>query len=104
MVAAGIELPAILQAGRWKSTAMVNRYGERLLAQAQRRRAARPDAGAGLNGQAARAKAIGRPCSRIGRVWRRTGRPVYQAGWENRRFPPARPAESGFRQNSYRPQ
>ena len=32
MVAAGIELPAILQAGRWKSTAMVNRYGERLLA------------------------------------------------------------------------
>ena len=33
MVAAGIELPAILQAGRWKTTAMVNRYGERLLAQ-----------------------------------------------------------------------
>ena len=32
LVAAGIELPAILQAGRWKSTAMVNRYGERLLA------------------------------------------------------------------------
>ena len=32
MVAAGIELPAILQAGRWKTTAMVNRYGERLLA------------------------------------------------------------------------
>ena len=32
MVAAGIELPAILNAGRWKSTAMVNRYGERLLA------------------------------------------------------------------------
>ena len=32
MVAAGIELPSILQAGRWKSTAMVNRYGERLLA------------------------------------------------------------------------
>ncbi len=32
MIAAGIELPAILQAGRWKSTAMVNRYGERLLA------------------------------------------------------------------------
>lgn len=30
MIAAGIELPAILQAGRWKSTAMVNRYGERL--------------------------------------------------------------------------
>ena len=33
MIAAGIELPAILRAGRWKSTAMVNRYGERLLAQ-----------------------------------------------------------------------
>ncbi len=32
MVAGGIELPAILQAGRWKSTVMVNRYGERLLA------------------------------------------------------------------------
>ena len=32
MVAAGIELPLILQAGRWKSTAMVSRYGERLLA------------------------------------------------------------------------
>ena len=32
MVAAGIELPAILQAGRWKSAAMVSRYGERLLA------------------------------------------------------------------------
>ena len=32
MIAAGIELPAILQAGRWKSSAMVNRYGERLLA------------------------------------------------------------------------
>ena len=32
MVAAGIELPAILNAGRWKSTAMVSRYGERLLA------------------------------------------------------------------------
>ena len=32
MIAVGIELPAILQAGRWKSTAMVNRYGERLLA------------------------------------------------------------------------
>ena len=31
MIAAGIELPAILHAGRWKSTAMVNRYGERLL-------------------------------------------------------------------------
>ena len=33
MIAYGVELPAILQAGRWKSTAMVNRYGERLLAQ-----------------------------------------------------------------------
>ena len=33
MIAYGIELPAILQAGRWKSTAMVNRYGERLLPQ-----------------------------------------------------------------------
>ena len=33
MVAHGIELPAIQQAGRWKSTGMVNRYGERLLAQ-----------------------------------------------------------------------
>ena len=32
MVAAGIELPAILQAGRWRSAAMVARYGERLLA------------------------------------------------------------------------
>ncbi|MCY3813082.1 MAG: tyrosine-type recombinase/integrase [Gammaproteobacteria bacterium] len=32
MIAAGIELPAILQAGRWRTTAMVNRYGERLLA------------------------------------------------------------------------
>ena len=33
MIAAGIELPAILQSGRWKSAAMVNRYGERLLAE-----------------------------------------------------------------------
>ncbi len=33
MIACGVELPAILQAGRWKSPAMVNRYGERLLAQ-----------------------------------------------------------------------
>ena len=32
MVAAGIGMPEILQAGRWKSVAMVNRYGERLLA------------------------------------------------------------------------
>ena len=31
MIAAGIELPAILQAGRWKTMAMVSRYGERLL-------------------------------------------------------------------------
>ena len=32
MVAGGIGMPAILHAGRWKTTAMVNRYGERLLA------------------------------------------------------------------------
>lgn len=32
MIACGIELPAILQAGRWKSPNMVQRYGERLLA------------------------------------------------------------------------
>ena len=32
MIASGIELAAILQAGRWKTTAMVNRYGERLMA------------------------------------------------------------------------
>lgn len=32
MIAAGIELPAILDAGRWRTTAMVNRYGDRLLA------------------------------------------------------------------------
>ena len=32
MVAYGIGLPAIQQAGRWKSTAMATRYGERLLA------------------------------------------------------------------------
>ncbi len=32
MIALGIEMPAILQAGRWKSTVMVQRYGERLLA------------------------------------------------------------------------
>ena len=30
MIGAGIELPAILHAGRWKSTAMVSRYGARL--------------------------------------------------------------------------
>ena len=33
MLAAGIELPAILDAGRWKSPAMVKRYRERQLAQ-----------------------------------------------------------------------
>ncbi len=32
MIAAGIDMPAILHAGRWKFPAMVNRYGERLLA------------------------------------------------------------------------
>ena len=32
MIASGIALPAILQSGRWKSTRMVHRYGERLLA------------------------------------------------------------------------
>ena len=32
MVAEGIGMAAILQAGRWKTTAMVNRYGEHLLA------------------------------------------------------------------------
>ncbi len=32
MVASGISMAAILQAGRWKTPAMVNRYGERLLA------------------------------------------------------------------------
>ena len=32
MIAAGIEMPAILDAGRWKSPAMVNRYRERQLA------------------------------------------------------------------------
>ena len=32
MIAAGIELPLILHAGRWKSLAMVHRYGEHLLA------------------------------------------------------------------------
>ena len=31
MIAAGIEMPAILQAGRWRTAAMVTRYGERLL-------------------------------------------------------------------------
>ena len=33
MIAYGVELPAILHAGRWESLSMVNRYGERLLAQ-----------------------------------------------------------------------
>ena len=32
MIACGIELPAIMQSGRWKTTRMVQRYGERLLA------------------------------------------------------------------------
>ena len=32
MIACGIELPAILQSGRWKSARMVQRYGEQLLA------------------------------------------------------------------------
>ncbi|MYA33874.1 MAG: tyrosine-type recombinase/integrase [Gemmatimonadales bacterium] len=32
MIASGIELPAIMQAGRWRSVRMVQRYGERLLA------------------------------------------------------------------------
>ena len=32
MVAGGIGMAAILQAGRWKTTAMVNRYGEQLMA------------------------------------------------------------------------
>lgn len=31
MIAAGVELPAIMNAGRWKTPAMVSRYGERLL-------------------------------------------------------------------------
>ena len=33
MIASGIRIPAIMQAGRWKSAAMVQRYGEWLLAQ-----------------------------------------------------------------------
>ena len=32
MVAEGIGIAAIQHAGRWKTSAMVNRYGERLLA------------------------------------------------------------------------
>ena len=31
MIASGIGIPAIMQAGRWKSATMVQRYGERLL-------------------------------------------------------------------------
>ena len=31
MIALRVELPAIMQAGRWRSTAMVHRYGERIL-------------------------------------------------------------------------
>ena len=38
MVAGGIAMAAILHAGRWKTTAMVNRYGERLLARRSARR------------------------------------------------------------------
>ena len=37
MVASGIGMAAILHAGRWKTTTMVNRYGERLLARLQQR-------------------------------------------------------------------
>ena len=33
MIASGIGIPAIMQAGRWRSASMVQRYGERLLAQ-----------------------------------------------------------------------
>ncbi|GJG89685.1 hypothetical protein tb265_48660 [Gemmatimonadetes bacterium T265] len=33
LVGAGLELPAIMQAGRWKTSAMVARYAERLLAE-----------------------------------------------------------------------
>ena len=32
MIASGIATPAIMQAGRWRSASMVQRYGERLLA------------------------------------------------------------------------
>ena len=32
MIASGIGIPAIMQAGRWKNAQMVQRYGERLLA------------------------------------------------------------------------
>ena len=33
MIASGIGIPAIMQAGRWRSVSMVQRYGERLLAE-----------------------------------------------------------------------
>ncbi len=33
MIASGIGIPAIMQAGRWRSASMVQRYGERLLAE-----------------------------------------------------------------------
>ena len=32
MLASGVPLPEVLRVGRWKSAAMVQRYGERLLA------------------------------------------------------------------------
>ena len=50
MVSAGIELPLILHAGRWKSTAMVNRYGERLLARRSGAAQLARMQGAGLSG------------------------------------------------------
>ena len=40
MIACGIELPAILQSGRWKTTRMVHRYGEAVARASQRRRPA----------------------------------------------------------------
>ena len=33
MITSGIGIPAIMQAGRWRSASMVQHYGERLLAQ-----------------------------------------------------------------------
>jgi hypothetical protein len=33
LVGAGLELPAVMQAGRWRTPAMVARYAERLLAE-----------------------------------------------------------------------
>ena len=98
MVAAGIELPAILQAGRWKSVAMVNRYGER-------RGAAGPDPGAELNGgkgaydirkrpatRVFRSKAMQRPRARELPPWRniRSGARIGPAG----RFRSSMDAES----------